>query len=278
MAHVTRRSFLLSTAAFSVGCATRRGGVAGQDVSAPSARPPAVGQSWRYAKHDYFTRALIDDQIDSVAAVGRTIDIDSRNEATKVAAPDPTWGTAWLRKYIPRRELTAGPLPSEIQDPWGAILVDPHWSQVQVYETPIPLWPTQLVPGWKTHVNTKYKTPSNETGCPGIRPWRRTAGRRSACRRGNSGRCDSPTWSTSGPWISHAENSAKAQETVWLRTRSGRWVARESTGVWSGCREKACRAYSWLRLRSGGRSSGRRLRRCALGRFWSRRGRLVTGS
>ncbi len=163
---LTRRSFLLSTAALSIGCTTQRAGVGGPDNSVPAARAPAVGQSWRYVKRDLYTHAIIEDQIDRVAAIGRTIDIDSRNEATKVAAPEPAWGTAWLRKYIPRRELATGPLPSEIQEPWGRILVDPHWSQVQVYETPIPLWPARLTPGWKNRTNTKYKTPSNESGLP----------------------------------------------------------------------------------------------------------------
>src|SRR5713101_7592000 len=52
MAHVTRRSFLLSTAALSIGCTMRRAGVDG-GVAAPTARAPAVGQSWRYAKRDF---------------------------------------------------------------------------------------------------------------------------------------------------------------------------------------------------------------------------------
>ena len=42
------------------------------------------------------------------------------------------------------------------------ILADPHWAQVQVYEAPIPLWPEQLQPGWKSRFNTKYKTPANQ--------------------------------------------------------------------------------------------------------------------
>src|ERR1700732_3145084 len=104
MANVTRRYFLLSSATLSVGCTMRRPDAAQRDTSSPAVRPPAVGQSWRYAKHDIYTHALVDDEIDRVAAVGRTIDIDSRSEASKRNA-DPKWGTAWLRKYIPRREL-----------------------------------------------------------------------------------------------------------------------------------------------------------------------------
>jgi hypothetical protein len=229
MASVTRRTFLLSTAALSLGCTTRRAGV---DQSGPVARPPAVGQSWRYTKSDIYTHAQVDEQIDSVAAVGRTIDVDSRSEvAQDKNSGGAKWGTAWLRKYIPHRDPTSGPLPSEIQDPWGSVLVDPHWSQVQVYEAPIPLWPSQLVPGWRGHFNTKYKTPSNESGLP----WGLTmtahnwemisvpAGQFKALRFTNLVNFRSTDFS---------RTACQRQETVWFAPEVGRWVVRESTGIY----------------------------------------------
>ena len=228
---LTRRYFLLASAALSVGCTMRRPEGARQDASAPTARPPAVGQSWRYTKRDIYTRAIVDYEIAHVSAVGRTIDIDLRSEAAKGRNTDAKWGTAWLRKYIPRRELPEGPLPSEIQAPWGQVLVDPHWSQVQVYETPIPLWPAQLAPGWKTHFNTKYKTPSNENGLP----WDQTmaahgwetvtvaAGQFRALRFTNNVNFKSADFSR--------ENSQR-KETIWFAPEVGRWVARESTGFY----------------------------------------------
>ena len=228
MVNVTRRYFLLSSAALSVGCTMRRSEVAPRDASSPTVRQPAVGQSWRYAKHDIYTHTLVDDEIDRVAAVGRTIDIDSRSEAAKKDV-EAKWGTAWLRKYIPRRELPEGPLPSEIQAPWGQVLVDPHWSQVQVYEAPIPLWPAVLAPGWKTHFSTKYKTPSNENGLS----WEQTmvahgwetltvaAGQFRTLRFSNSVNFKSADFSR--------ENSQR-KETLWFAPEVGRWVARESIG------------------------------------------------
>jgi len=208
----------------------RRSGIEGANAPAPIARPPAVGQSWRYAKRDFYTRKVVEDQIDRIAAVGRTIDLDSRSEASQdINANRPAWGTAWLRKYIPHRDLETGPLPSEIQDPWGQVLVDPHWSQIQVYETPIPLWPTHLAPGWKTHVNTRYKTPSNEGGLP----WEQTmvahgwemitvpAGEFRALRFTNMINFRSTDFSRS---------ANQRQETVWFAPEVGRWVVRESTG------------------------------------------------
>jgi hypothetical protein len=230
MAHVTRRYFLLSSAALSVGCTLRRTA----DVAAASAavRPPVVGQSWRYAKSDLYTHALVDDQIDRVAAVGQTIDVDSRSEVVKDKSTGGTaWGTAWLRKYIPHRDRADGPLPSEIQAPWGKVLVDPHWSQVQVYETPIPLWPIQLAPGWKVRINTQYKTPSNEDGLP----WDQTmathdwemitvpAGQFRALRFTNMVSFRSPDF---------ARANSQRKETIWFAPEVGRWVARESTGTY----------------------------------------------
>lgn len=225
---VTRRYFLLSTVALSIGCAARRS--AQPQAAAPQVRPPAVGQSWRYAKHEYYTRRLIDDQIDRVAAVGSTIEINSSADANKPkdAAPE-AWGTAWLSKYIPHRETPTGPLPSEVQEPWGSVLVDPHWGQVQVYERPIALWPKRLVAGWKEYFNTKYKTPSNEDGLP----WEQTmaahgwetisvpAGQFKTLRFTNMISFRSTDFSHAG---------AQRQETVWFAPEVGRWVARESTG------------------------------------------------
>ncbi len=232
MPNVTRRSFLLSSAALSVGCTLRRGSAAGPEVAAPSVRPPAVGQSWRYSKQDLYTHALIDDQVDRIAAIGRTIDIDSTSEATKLKnAASPTWGTAWLRKYIPHHDQPSGPLPSEIQEPWGMVLVDPHWSQVQVYETPLPLWPAQLVPGWKTHVSTKYKTPGNENGLPwGLtmeaRNWETIsvpAGQFRALRFSSLINFRSTDFSRDG---------CQRQETGWFAPEVGRWIALESSGTY----------------------------------------------
>jgi hypothetical protein len=232
MALLTRRIFLLSTAAATVGCTLRRTGAAGQDSSIPLARPPAVGQSWRYVKRDLYTHAVIDDQIDHIAAVGATVDIDSLGEASRSGKPDdPTWGTAWLRKYLPHRDPPAGPLPSEIQQPWGSVLVDPHWGQVQVYETAIPLWPSQLAVGWKTHINTKYKTPNNEAGLP----WGQTmeahnwemktvaAGQFRTLRFTNLINFRSTDFS---------RTASQRQEIVWFAPEVGRWIARESAGTY----------------------------------------------
>ncbi len=230
MVEVTRRSFLLSAAALSAGCASRRNAASEPPTPAPSVRQPAVGQSWRYAKQDFYTRKIIDDQIDRITAVGSTVDIDSQSEASTAAKNEhSTWGTAWLSKYIPHSAPPDAALPSEIQEPWGKVLVDPHWSQVQVFETPIPLWPIQMQPGWKFHVNTKYKAPGNQDGLPWdqtmtARGWETVtvpAGTFKALRYENLINFRSTDFS---------RDAAQRMETIWFAPEVGRWVVRESTG------------------------------------------------
>src|ERR1700737_5276363 len=101
MAHVTRRVFLLSSAALSVGCAIRRPAADATAQPAQNVRQPVVGQSWHYAKHDIFTRAIVDDQVDRVAAVDHSVELDS---SYQVANDDKSrWGVARLRKYMGNR-------------------------------------------------------------------------------------------------------------------------------------------------------------------------------
>jgi len=230
MVQVHRRSLLLSAAAVSAGCASRRYAAAQPQTPAPSVRQPAAGQSWHYAKSDFYTHKIIDDQIDRITAVGSTVDIDSQSEVSSAAKTEhPTWGTAWLTKYIPHSASPDATLPSEIQQPWGKVLVDPHWSQVQVYETPIPLWPTALQPGWKFHVNTKYKTPSNQEGLPWdqtmiARAWETVtvpAGTFKALRYQNLINFRSTDFS---------RDAAQRLESIWFAPEVGRWVVRESSG------------------------------------------------
>src|ERR1700722_20900646 len=115
MANVTRRYFLLSSAALWVGCTMRASVVAHPPVSSAAVPPPVVGQSWRYAKHDIFTRAVVDDQVDRVATVDHTVEIDSSYQAAADNnAANSRWGAALLRKYMGHRDSPPGALPNEI--------------------------------------------------------------------------------------------------------------------------------------------------------------------
>jgi len=229
MRTLTRRSFLIASAALPVGCAANRlqGGGIAASASSAILRPPITGQTWRYAKHDLFTGALLDIQVDRVSTVDRTIDIASHTAGDTAEEMRSTGASGW-RKYFDRPK-SAVDLPTEIQSSWGMILVDTHWGGVQVYEPSIPLWPTKLQPGWQTRISAKYK--SSEAG-PAL-PWNQTmkaeawetitvpAGQFKTLRYANVIRFVS---SDAG------RTDSVRRETVWFAPEVGRWVVRESGG------------------------------------------------
>jgi len=230
MLDITRRYFLLSTSALSVGYMARPTWASGQANTA-TVRPPEVGQSWRYSKHDKVSGASIDTHIDRVSAVGQAIEIESHSETGKdKPAASPSWGTEWLQKYA-AHDKPAGSLAYEVQEPWGMVLIDPHWSLVQAYEKPIPLWPSELRSGWSTIVNTYYKTPESSDALP----WQLTmhahgwesitvpAGHFTALRYTNL--IDFRYSNVSG------RVAGQRKETIWFAPEIGRWVVRESSGT-----------------------------------------------
>jgi hypothetical protein len=231
MIQVSRRIFLLSAVAASAGCALRTRQAAYSDAREAAVRAPVVGQAWHYAKYDVISGTFLDNQSDRVAKVGDTIDIESRSDSAKDASPaNPSWGTELLNKFR-GKEAAGAALPSEIQKPWGMVLMDPHWGQEQLFEVPIPLWPTQLQPGWRTHIRTHYKTPASNFPLP----WEQ--------------RMEAHAWETvSGPAgqflalrvtnqinFTHpdpARTNSVRRETLWFAPEVGRWVARESVGTY----------------------------------------------
>jgi hypothetical protein len=231
MTGLSRRDFLLASAVLSVGALTR-GVVANARIGAGAkARLPAVGQSWRYAKHEMLNGAVVDTEIDSVSAVGGVIEIQTQSELDHGKSPPyPSWGSRLLEKYG-THDRPAGPPPGEVQQPWGMILVDPHWGEVQAYERPLPLWPTELRPGWSSGtIITRYQTPNED---PLV--WQLTmhahawesitvpAGHFETLRYTN---LIYFRW----PDVSERE-AALRQENIWFAPEIGRWVARESFGT-----------------------------------------------
>ena len=114
---------------------------------APVVRAPAVGQSWRYAKHDYFTGDWsIPRSIVCLKSANRSR-LQSRSEtAEDKPIAFPSWGESWWQELYARRPVAR--VPIEIQKPWGMVVVDPHWSEMQAFKKAIPLWPSELRPGW----------------------------------------------------------------------------------------------------------------------------------
>jgi hypothetical protein len=230
MKEMSRRMFLLSSIAFPLGCTLAPswvGGVPAPDKNAhPSVRGPKTGQWWRYAKRDAFTGKLVEVQVARVTEVDDTITIERRREA---AEEHQSWGTKWL--HPDRRTGGEELLQAEVQQPWGMILVDPHWDPLQVYRTPIPLWPTELRAGWSSRFNTTFKTPLSADE----NSWQQTmqahawekirvpAGEFLALRF------------TNRITFTHADFSrmdSVREETLWLAPDVGRWVSRRTSGTY----------------------------------------------
>jgi len=226
---ITRRTFVLGSVALPMGCMTRPPAADPTAVAhlSPIVRPPGLGHSWRYARHDGITGEIVDVQVNRVSTVDHTINIESWSEGTQAATGSSSWGTKWLRPFEPAAARPSS-LPDEVQEPWGMITVDPHWDLVQVYKRPIPLWPTALRPGWRSLINTRYRTTTASD-----LPWQQTikahgwenilvpAGQFMALRYTNLINFTHSDFS---------RTNAVRQETLWLAPEVGRWVARESRG------------------------------------------------
>jgi hypothetical protein len=231
MAISTRREFIFLAAAVSAGCVGRGAKIPEASGPEPAVRVPAVGQSWRYAKHDYFTGKVVDTQIDRVSKIGKSVEIESRSEtAEDKPVTLPSWGAGWWQEYM-GNEAAVAPGPTEVQKPWGMIVVDPHWSELQAFEKAIPLWPSQLRPGWSVTVGTYYKNPNSEETMPvqltmRARRWESItvpAGHFAALRYYNI--IDFRFRNAS------ERTAAIRQEDIWFAPEVGRWVMRESRGI-----------------------------------------------
>ncbi len=108
------------------------GQIAAQPSPPPLVRAPKVGQEWVYQVRNVFNQEVIDTVTEKVVSVGNEI-------------------------RISRTGLKAGPLPDEIQSPWGYVIQDPHWSPPQKLAPAVPLWPTQLNTQSKGFYQSSYQ-------------------------------------------------------------------------------------------------------------------------
>jgi hypothetical protein len=175
-------------------------------------RAPQVGQQWVYNVRNVFNQELMDIVTETVVSVGPQI-------------------------RIQRSGLKTGPLPDEIQEPWGFILQDPHWNPPQRFLKPTPLWPEQLVPGWSGFYRNRYQVvgyPDNDYY------WGLNV---SALQwEGVSvpaGQFPVLKYQNQVPYFESNDIFRVAnyrQEDVWLSPEIGRWVIKRSYGqyLWSG--------------------------------------------
>jgi hypothetical protein len=183
-----------------------------QPLNPPKVRAPQVGQQWVYNIRNVFNQELVDIVTETVVSVGPQI-------------------------RIQRSGLKAGPLPDEIQEPWGYILQDPHWNPPQRFLKPITLWPEQLVPGWSGFYRNRYQVlgyPDNDfywgLSVTALQ-WESVnvpAGKFTVLKYQNE-----------APYFTSNDFSRVANmrnEDVWFSPEIGRWVIKRSSGqyLWAG--------------------------------------------
>ena len=183
-------------------------------ATTPAVRAPAVGQQWVYEVRNYFNGELVDVVTETVVEVGP-------------------------RVRIARQGQKRGPLPDEIQEPWGMNLQDPNWTPPQRFLKPVPLWPEKLVPGWSGFYRARYQVvgfPDNDFYW-GLnieaKAWNRVktqAGDFNALHYVNTA-----DFFESDDWFRMASNRL---ENAWFAPEVGRWVVRERFGeyLWLGMR------------------------------------------
>lgn len=204
------RWFLLALPIFLVACISSqpypRGVVEPQPIPAPAVRLPKVGQQWVYQVRNVFNQEIIDTVTETVVTVGDQV-------------------------RIARSGVKAGPLPDEIQSPWGFIVQDPHWQPVQIFSKPIPLWPIQMQVGWNGFFTSQYQVLNYPDGSyywglgMTASQWERIktpAGEFLVLRFSN----DAPYFVSND--LFRVGNIR--QEDLWLSPEVGRWVIRRSFG------------------------------------------------
>jgi hypothetical protein len=103
-----------------------------QPTPVPQVRSPKVGQEWVYQVRNVFNQEVVDTVTERVVSVGEQV-------------------------RIARFSAKTGPLPDELQSPWGYILQDPHWNPPQKFTQALPLWPEQLNARWSGYYRTRYQ-------------------------------------------------------------------------------------------------------------------------
>ena len=183
-------------------------------INIPTVRAPAIGQQWVYEVRNYFNGELVDVVTETVVEVGPKV-------------------------RIARHGKKMGPLPDEIQEPWGMNLQDPNWTPPQRFIKAVPLWPEKLVPGWSGFYRTRFQVvgfPDNDFYWGlniDAKSWNRVktmAGEFDALHYVNTA-----DFFQSDDWFRIASNR---RENAWFAPEIGRWVVRERFGeyLWMGSR------------------------------------------
>jgi hypothetical protein len=205
-----RRLILVLLPALLVACISSqpfpKGALEAQPSPVPTVRAPKVGQEWVYQVRNVFNQQVVDTITERVVSVGNEI-------------------------RITRSGIKAGPLPDEIQSPWGFVIQDPHWQPLQTFTKSVPLWPEQLQVGWSKFFTSQYQVPNQFDGgyywglSMTANQWERIktpAGQFLVLQVHN----DMPYFVSNDLFRIGNER----QEDLWFSPEVGRWVIRRSSG------------------------------------------------
>lgn len=206
---LNRRRVLLAGLALPTGCALQSlEPLSRTPIPPPEAsgalRAPVVGQSWTYRKLNFFNSAVLDEVVETIASVGSTV-------------------------VVQRQSASGAALPEERHAAWGQLWRDAAWDYPMTFEEPVPLWPTELMPGAKSAVTTHYRMDGGS-----FRYWIQV---HSVVHGGERITVSAGTFDTLRierlmrlDHEDHTRLSTLRRDTMWLSPEVGRWVARETSG------------------------------------------------
>ena len=175
-------------------------------LSVPQMRVPKVGQQWVYQVRNVFNQQIVDIVTETVVTISPQIRIERIGEKL-------------------------GPLPDEIQEPWGYVVQNPQWNPPQRFQQALPLWPEKLIPDWSNFYRTRYQVVGNPNASYywGLSSkalgWERIsvpAGQFNVLKYHN----ENPYFESND--VFRVGNYR--EEDVWLAPEIGRWVIRRSLG------------------------------------------------
>jgi len=175
-------------------------------LSMPQMRAPQVGQQWVYQVRNVFNQQIVDIVTETVVTISPQIRIERVGEKL-------------------------GPLPDEIQEPWGYVVQDPQWNPPQRFQQALPLWPEKLISDWSNFYRTRYQVVGNPNASyywglsSKVLGWERIsvpAGQFNVLKYHN----ENPYFESND--VFRVGNYR--EEDVWLAPEIGRWVIRRSLG------------------------------------------------
>jgi hypothetical protein len=172
------------------------------DGNAQPLPTPAAGRTWTYRQRDFFSSRVLDEVTETVTAVAPTV-------------------------RIARQGADAAVL--EEHAPWGQLLRESAWDYPMTFESPVPMWPAELVVGARAATNTHYRMDGGS-----IRFWIQVAAVARRWERITVGAGSFDTLRVDRLIRLEHQDFLRSwtvrRDTLWLSPQVGRFVARETSG------------------------------------------------